>query len=126
MVERFEAFAGALEVANGFSELNDPVEQRERFIKQLAERDPDDPDVDMEISEIDDDYVRSLEVGLPPTAGEGVGIDRLVMLLTDARSIREVILFPQLRPERGRSGSGSGSKEAAEGEGATAKGEETK
>ena len=124
MVERFEAFAGALEVANGFSELNDPVEQRERFIKQLADRDPDDPDVDMEISEIDDDYVRSLEVGLPPTAGEGVGIDRLVMLLTDARSIREVILFPQLRPERGRSGSGSGSKEAAEGEGATAKGEE--
>ncbi|MFQ5459062.1 MAG: amino acid--tRNA ligase-related protein, partial [Myxococcota bacterium] len=109
-VERFEAFIGALEVANGFSELNDPDEQRRRFVQQLADRDPDDPDVDMEIRDIDEDYIRTLEIGMPPTAGEGVGIDRLVMLLCDARSIREVILFPQLRPEHGRAAGSPGEK----------------
>jgi len=108
VVERFEAFVGALEVANGFSELNDPEEQRRRFLAQLEDRDPDDPDVDMDIREIDEDYIRTLEVGMPPTAGEGIGIDRLVMLLTDSHSIREVILFPQLRPERGRGEEGAG------------------
>ena len=101
IVERFEAFIGALEVANGFSELNDPEEQRRRFLQQLADRDPDDPDVEMEIRDIDEDYIRTLELGMPPTAGEGIGIDRLVMLMTDARSIREVILFPLLRPGQG-------------------------
>jgi len=99
VVERFEAFIGALEVANGFSELNDPDEQRRRFIEQVDKRDRDDPDVDAEITEIDEDYVRALEAGMPPTAGEGIGIDRLVMLFTNAASIREVILFPHLRPE---------------------------
>ncbi len=103
-VERFEAFVGALEVANGFSELNDPDEQRRRFVRQLEDRDPDDPDVEMEIQDIDEDYIRTLELGMPPTAGEGIGIDRLVMLMTDSRSIREVILFPQLRPEQGGGG----------------------
>jgi lysyl-tRNA synthetase class 2 len=116
-VERFEAFIGALEVANGFSELNDPEEQRRRFVRQLADRDPDDPDVDMEIREIDEDYIRTLELGMPPTAGEGIGIDRLVMLMTDSRSIREVILFPLLRPGQGggegevSSGTGDGGSE---------------
>ncbi|MDP3939253.1 MAG: lysine--tRNA ligase [Deltaproteobacteria bacterium] len=108
LVERFEAFIGALEVANGFSELNDPDEQRRRFLSQLDNRDPDDPDVDMDIREIDEDYIRTLEVGMPPTAGEGIGIDRLVMLLTNSHSIREVILFPQLRPEHGRGVAGEG------------------
>jgi lysyl-tRNA synthetase class 2 len=106
-VERFEGFIGAMEIANGFSELNDPAEQRERFVRQLEARDPDDPDVEMGIAEIDEDYVRTLEIGMPPTAGEGVGIDRLVMLLADARSIREVILFPQLRPEVGSGPAGA-------------------
>ncbi len=108
LVERFEAFIGALEMANGFSELNDPDEQRRRFLAQLDDRDPDDPDVDMDIREIDEDYIRALEVGMPPTAGEGIGIDRLVMLLTNSRSIREVIHFPQLRPEHGRGVAGEG------------------
>jgi len=102
VVERFEVIIGAMEVANGFSELNDPAEQRARFTRQLAERDRDDPDVDMEITEIDEDYVRALEYGMPPTAGEGIGIDRLVMLLSGVPSIREVILFPLLRPEAPR------------------------
>jgi lysyl-tRNA synthetase class 2 len=116
-VERFEAFIGAMEIANGFSELNDPDEQRERFVRQLETRDPEDPDVEMGIAEIDEDYVKALEIGMPPTAGEGVGIDRLVMLLADARSIREVILFPQLRPERGAdpAGAGGGGEAAPEG-----------
>jgi len=98
-VERFETFIGALEVANGCSELNDPDEQRRRFVEQMEKRDRDDPDVDMEITEIDEDYVRALESGMPPTAGEGIGIDRLVMLFTNAASIREVILFPHPEPE---------------------------
>ena len=93
-VERFEIFAGGLEIGNAFSELNDPEEQRRRFQQQLGER----ARGDEEAHQMDEDYIRALSYGLPPAAGEGVGIDRLTMLLTDSRSIRDVILFPLLRP----------------------------
>ena len=96
MTERFELFIGGREIANGFSELNDPVDQKRRFLDQVADREAGDE----EAHYMDEDYVIALEYGMPPTAGEGVGIDRFVMLLTNAASIREVILFPQMKSRR--------------------------
>jgi len=96
-VERWEIFAGQMEIANGFSELNDPEEQRRRFEQQLRERERGDE----EAHQMDEDYIRALSYGMPPAGGVGVGVDRLAMLLTGSRTIRDVILFPLLRPEKG-------------------------
>ncbi len=95
--ERFEIFAGQMEISNGFSELNDPEDQRRRFEGQLKERERGDE----EAHQMDEDYIRALSYGMPPAGGVGVGVDRLCMLLTDSHTIRDVILFPLLRPEKG-------------------------
>jgi lysyl-tRNA synthetase class 2 len=95
MVDRFEVFIAGMEIGNAYTELNDPMEQRRRFDGQLQMRDRGDD----EAHQMDEDYLRAMSYGMPPTAGEGLGIDRIVMLLTNSQSIRDVILFPLLRPE---------------------------
>jgi lysyl-tRNA synthetase, class II len=104
--ERWEIFAGQMELANGFSELNDPEEQRRRFEQQLKERERGDE----EAHQMDEDYIRALSYGMPPAGGVGVGVDRLAMLLTNSRTIRDVILFPLLRPEKAPGGEDSEGK----------------
>jgi lysyl-tRNA synthetase class 2 len=111
VADRFELFIAGMEVANGFSELNDPLEQRARFLDQIQQRERGDHEAHL----MDDDYVRALAHGLPPTGGCGVGIDRLAMILTDSPSIRDVILFPHMRPESGRALQHKDTKDPEEG-----------
>jgi lysyl-tRNA synthetase class 2 len=92
LTDRFELYMGGMEIANAYSELNDPVEQKNRFEADIA-------DLKDKKNKIDEDFVRALEYGMPPAGGLGIGIDRLVMILTNSPSIRDVILFPQLKPE---------------------------
>ena len=95
LVERFEPFVAGMEIGNAFTELNDPREQRERFEMQLGLR----AKGNEEAHQMDEDYIRALSYGMPPAGGEGIGIDRLTMILTNSKSIRDVILFPLMRPE---------------------------
>ncbi|MBZ5667810.1 MAG: lysine--tRNA ligase, partial [Acidobacteriia bacterium] len=106
--ERFEMFAGQMEISNGFSELNDPEDQRQRFEAQLKERERGDD----EAHQMDENYINALSYGMPPAGGVGLGVDRLAMLLTDSHTIRDVILFPQLRPEKHATAEGAESAES--------------